>query len=131
MADDGKGFSGSAPGSAPPPAKADLPPSYDDSQSAIGAGGFQVPQQQQQQQLLPGATASGPPPAPPHSQQQQQRPPVVIQYVGQTVPFGPDPQEMTCPKCQSRIRTTVEKEPGAMAWIVAGVLCFTGWGNSH
>ena len=120
MADDGKSFFGSAPGSATPPMEADLPPSYDYSQ---------------QQQRLPGATtATGPPLGPPHPQQQlqqqqqpqQQQPPVIIQYVGQAVPFGPDPQEMTCPKCQSRIRTTVDKEPGVMAWIVAGVLCFTG-----
>ena len=124
MAADGKGFSGSIPGSAAPPPMTDLPPSYDDSQSAIGAGGFQVPPQPEQRV---GATAPGPPLVLPHSQQQQQQqPPVVIQYVGQAVSFGPDPQEMTCPKCQSRIRTTVDKEPGAMAWIVAGVLCFTG-----
>ena len=120
MADDGKGFPGSAYGSAPCSAMGDLPPSYEVSQSTIqGGGNFQVPQHQQP---LPGAAATTSGPRKPH----QQQPPVIIQYVGQTVRFGPDPQEMTCPKCQSRIRTTVDKEPGVMAWIHAGVLCFTG-----
>ena len=103
MADKGAGF---AP---PPPSNADLPPSYNESQSGVGAGGFHVPQQQQQPQTHP----------------QQQQPPVIIQYQ-QAVPFGPDPQEVTCPLCQSRIRTTVDREPGVMAWIIAGILCFTG-----
>merc|ERR1712209_320123 len=94
MADKGAGF-------APPPSNPDLPPSYNESQSGVGAGGFHVPQQQQQPQ-------------------------VIVQYQ-QAIPFGPDPQEVNCPLCQSRIRTTVDKEPGVMAWIIAGILCFTGF----
>ena len=115
MADE-KGFSGSAPAQPPAPT-GDLPPSYDASQSgAIGGGGFQVPHVPQQQ--IPGYAVP--------AAQQQQPPPVVIQYVGQTNPFGPDSQEMTCPKCQARVRTTIKTEPGVMAWIIAGVLCVTG-----
>ena len=33
---------------------------------------------------------------------------------------------MTCPHCQSQIRTSTDSEPGAMAWILAGVLCVVG-----
>ena len=115
MADE-KGYSGSAqpPGA---PAAGDLPPSYDASQSGvIGGGGFQAPPVPQQQ--IPGYAVP--------AAQQQQPPPVVIQYVGQTNPFGPDSQEMTCPKCQARVRTTIKTEPGVMAWIIAGVLCVIG-----
>lgn len=57
--------------------------------------------------------------------QQQQPQQVLVQYVA-AAQFGPDPMQMTCPRCEAQIRTTIDTEPGVMAWIIAGVLCFTG-----
>merc|ERR1712244_94700 len=64
------------------------------------------------QPYVPGAAA------PPGTQQ-------VVVVVNPPV-YGPSPVTMTCPHCQSQIRTSTDSEPGPMAWILAGVLCVVG-----
>jgi hypothetical protein len=39
---------------------------------------------------------------------------------------GPNSIEMMCPHCQSQVRTSTDSEPGALAWILAGILCVVG-----
>ena len=40
---------------------------------------------------------------------------------------GPNSIETMCPHCQSQVRTSTESEPGALAWILAGILCVVGY----
>lgn len=98
----------SAPGSGFPEA----PPSYEATVSGA-AGGFVDPKGQQAQ--MP----------PPPQQQAQQQPTVIVQYMNPPN-FGSSPVNMTCPHCQSQIRTSTDSEPGPLAWILAGVLCVVG-----
>ena len=37
--------------------------------------------------------------------------------------LGPHPMTMTCPNCNNHITTSTSSEPGAMAWIIGGILC--------
>lgn len=109
-----------APPSGPPPGGyPELPPSYDES---VGAGGF----------VQPGPGGAAPkgsfqaaPPPPQMEPQQAGQQTVIVQYMNPPN-FGPNPVNMTCPKCQSQIRTQTESEPGPLAWIIAGVLCVVG-----
>ena len=41
--------------------------------------------------------------------------------------FGVQPVTLRCPHCQAHVRTMTEQEPGALAWIAAGVLCCVGY----
>ena len=41
--------------------------------------------------------------------------------------FGVHPVTLRCPHCQAHVRTMTEQEPGALAWIAAGVLCCVGY----
>ena len=41
--------------------------------------------------------------------------------------LGPNSIETMCPHCQSQVRTSTESEPGALAWILAGILCVVGY----
>lgn len=66
-------------------------------------------------------TAAPPGPAFPQ-QQQPQRVVVVVNAPN----FGPNSIEMMCPHCQSQVRTSTDSEPGALAWILAGILCVVG-----
>jgi len=111
--------SGSMPTATAPPAGGypELPPSYDE--SVGGAGGF----------VHPG-TAGDPKgnmqaPPPPQQQQQPGQQTVIVQYMNPPN-FGHSPVNMTCPHCQSQIRTTTDSEPGPMAWVLAGILCVVG-----
>merc|ERR1711997_396079 len=61
---------------------------------------------------------------PPGQYQQQPQRVVVVQLPSPN--FGPNPIEMMCPHCQSQVRTSTESEPGALAWILAGILCVVG-----
>lgn len=81
-------------------------------------GGY-VPDQQAH--LHPNMAGGGPPP-----QGGSGGTPVIVQYVN-APNFGPHPVNMTCPHCQSQIRTSTDSEPGPMAWILAGILCVVGW----
>lgn len=109
----------SAPMAAPPMAGyPELPPTYDE--SVGGAGGF----------VQPGAAPTKgnfqtPPPPQGQPGQQPGQQTVIVQYMN-TPNFGPNPVNMTCPQCQSQIRTQTDSEPGPMAWILAGVLCVVG-----
>jgi len=119
-------------GSAPPmedarqqaPGYPDMPPSYEDSNRDVGAGGFAAPP--------PGPSAMYPPIPedqnkgaymPPQGQQPQ-GPAVVtqVQYLPQPN-YGFRPIDMVCPHCQHNITTATDSEPSAMAWIIGGVLC--------
>lgn len=54
-----------------------------------------------------------------------QQPTVIVQYMNPPN-FGSNPVNMTCPQCQSQIRTSTDSEPGPLAWIIAGLLCVMG-----
>ena len=41
--------------------------------------------------------------------------------------FGVHPVTLRCPHCQTNVKTMTEQEPGALAWITAGVLCCVGY----
>jgi len=60
--------------------------------------------------------------AAPGPYQQPQRVVVVVNAPN----FGPNSIEMVCPHCQSQVRTATDSEPGALAWILAGILCVVG-----
>eukprot|EP00095_Tigriopus_kingsejongensis_P004010 maker-scaffold874_size86240-snap-gene-0.15 protein:Tk04010 transcript:maker-scaffold874_size86240-snap-gene-0.15-mRNA-1 annotation:"litaf homolog" len=102
----------SAPHSGPN-APAEAPPSYEQSQ-AYSSGGFSkstnAPYPPQQQ-----ATPSNVPDSRP----------IIVQYVN-APNFGSSPVNMVCPHCQCQIRTQTDSEPGALAWILSGVLCVVG-----
>jgi lipopolysaccharide-induced tumor necrosis factor-alpha factor len=105
----------------------DMPPSYEESNRGVGAGGFV-----QGQAPPPGPSAMYPPLPPdqvhkgghiPPPQHQQALPVVTqVQYLPQPV-FGFRPIDMVCPHCQHNITTATDGEPSAMAWIIGGVLC--------
>jgi len=109
-----------APPPGPPGGYPELPPSYDE--SVGGAGGF----------VQPGPAGAAPKgnfqAAPPPQMQPQQagQQTVIVQYMNPPN-FGSNPVNMTCPNCQSQIRTKTESEPGPLAWILAGVLCVVGF----
>lgn len=75
-------------------------------------------------QQAPGYPAAGVPPgyAPPP----MGAPPQQVVVVVNAPNYGPHPVDMICPHCQCQIKTSTESEPGAMAWILAGVLCVVG-----
>jgi len=109
------------PASAPQGGFPEAPPSYE-ATVAGAAGGF----------VDPNHKSQPPPPLPP----QQQGAPggaagaaptqtVIVQYMNPPN-FGHNPVNMTCPHCQSQVRTSTDSEPGALAWILAGVLCVVG-----
>jgi len=108
------------PASAPQGGFPEAPPSYDATMSGA-AGGFVDPGKVQQQQApppqqgVPGPAGGGPAPAQT----------VIVQYMNPPN-FGHNPVNMTCPHCQSQVRTSTDSEPGALAWILAGVLCVVG-----
>ncbi|RWS10339.1 hypothetical protein B4U79_01459 [Dinothrombium tinctorium] len=56
--------------------------------------------------------------------------PLVRQLVVTMVGFGPYPQQMICPKCNSTIVTQTIPNPGLLTWILSGTLlligCFMG-----
>jgi lipopolysaccharide-induced tumor necrosis factor-alpha factor len=108
---------GQYPPTAPQGGMPDAPPSYEATVSGA-AGGFVDPSKVQQK------------PAPPVQQQPQgqapgAQPTVIVQYMNPPN-FGSNPVNMTCPHCQSSIRTDTDSEPGPLAWILAGVLCVVG-----
>ena len=76
-----------------------------------------------QYQATPPPQQGQPPPtgAPAPAGQQT----VIVQYMNPPN-FGHNPVNMTCPNCQSQIRTSTDSEPGPLAWILAGVLCVVG-----
>ncbi|TRY62909.1 hypothetical protein TCAL_08209 [Tigriopus californicus] len=91
----------------------DAPPSYEQTQAAHGAAkGYAYPQQPPPQQQ-------------PNTSNASDGRPVIVQYVN-APNFGHRPVNMVCPHCQSQICTSTESEPGAMAWVLAGVLCVVG-----
>jgi lipopolysaccharide-induced tumor necrosis factor-alpha factor len=47
--------------------------------------------------------------------------------ITQSTTMGPRPAALTCPKCQAQIITETTHNPGLMAWLIAGVLCFFGY----
>ena len=89
-------------------------------------GGFVDPNQSQpkpmmpppQQQRAPGAPAGVAGGAAPAQT-------VIVKYMNPPN-LGPNPVTMTCPHCQSQIRTSTGSDPGALAWILGGVLCVVG-----
>ncbi|XP_072319378.1 LITAF domain-containing protein-like [Eucyclogobius newberryi] len=81
--------------------------------------------------------AEDPPPYPgppgPGFNFEQQAPPVFYQYAAQpqvvhpvTVMVQPHPTDcsgqMICPHCQNNVVTVVEHKPGALTWIICGVI---------
>ena len=40
--------------------------------------------------------------------------------------WSPNPMVVTCPFCRANVTTSISSEPGAMAWIVGGLLCVFG-----
>ena len=40
--------------------------------------------------------------------------------------WSPNPMTITCPHCRANVTTSISSEPGAMAWIVGGLLCIFG-----
>jgi len=115
------------------PGMSDMPPSYDESNRAAGAGGFAVgpPPSNTMYPPLPhqGGNKGVPPPAagyapPPPAAAPQPQPTVVTQVAYLPQPnFGFRPIDMVCPHCQHNITTATDSEPSAMAWVIAGVLC--------
>jgi len=41
--------------------------------------------------------------------------------------WSPNPMTITCPFCRANVTTSISSEPGAMAWIVGGLLCVFGF----
>jgi len=104
-----------------PPNLGDAPPPY----PGTGVGGF-APPPAGQYAPPPGQY----PPQPPGYVQGQapvQPPPQQIVIVQGAINYGKHPMTMTCPHCQSQIQTSIRSEPGPMAWIVGGILCFFGF----
>jgi lipopolysaccharide-induced tumor necrosis factor-alpha factor len=104
-----------------PPNFGDAPPPY----PGTGVGGF-APPPAGQYAPPPGQY----PPQPPGYVQGQpptQPPPQQIVIVQGAINYGKHPMTMTCPHCQSQIQTSIRSEPGPMAWIVGGILCFFGF----
>eukprot|EP00092_Neocalanus_flemingeri_P021625 GFUD01023455.1.p1 GENE.GFUD01023455.1~~GFUD01023455.1.p1 ORF type:complete len:183 (+),score=58.91 GFUD01023455.1:343-891(+) len=106
-----------APGQGyPPPAPAGYP--------GQGYPPGQGPPGQMYPPLPEKAGGPGGPPPP-----QAMQPPVQVvtqvQYVSGPS-FGHRPVTMVCPHCQKNITTRTSSEPGALAWIIGGVLCFVG-----
>ena len=76
----------------------DLPPSYEETLK-VGAG--------------PGPGAG---------------PVTVVRVVTVPAPsLGPHPATMVCPGCQSQVTTATSSRPAWSAWLVAGLLCLTGF----
>jgi len=108
------------PPTAPQGGFPEAPPSYEATVSGA-AGGFVDPRKSQQQPAPPPQQAAPGPAgaAAPGTQT------VIVQYMNPPN-FGHNPVNMTCPHCQSQVRTSTDSEPGALAWILAGVLCVVG-----
>lgn len=111
-----------------PPNYGDQPPPYPgtDPNAKQFAGGFSQPPPGQ----LPGAAyptqAPGLYPTVPPPQGPAQPPPQQVVIVQGPINYGKNPMTMTCPHCQSSIQTAIKSEPGVLAWIIGGVLCFVG-----
>ena len=41
--------------------------------------------------------------------------------------LGPDPINMTCPRCQTNIQTNVETDTSGTGWAFAACLCIFGY----
>ena len=133
--------SSAASASAPPPPPPQMscgagamatPPSYDESMShqkveggAPPPGGFMYKAPNGAPGIVPPAPAGGYPGMVPPPQPIGGPTPVIVNYINPPN-FGPRSVRMTCPQCQSQISTATTSEPGPMAWILAGVLCFLG-----
>jgi len=104
----------------PPNVKGGPPPAPTYVTPGMSAGGWQQPQIPPVVQ--PGYPSAIPPGQPFQQQQQPQRVVVVVNAPN----FGPNSIETMCPHCQSQVRTSTESEPGALAWILAGILCVVG-----
>ena len=49
------------------------------------------------------------------------------QNVAGTPPsYGPSPVTVTCPSCQTKIKTKIDTQPGVVAWVMGTVLCIVG-----
>jgi len=112
------------PPSAPQGAFPEAPPSYEATVSGA-AGGFVDPNManKSQPQPMPPPQQQGAPGGVPAGAAPAQT--VIVQYMNPPN-FGHNPVNMTCPHCQSQVRTSTDSEPGALAWILAGVLCVVG-----
>ena len=44
-----------------------------------------------------------------------------------TVALGPDPINMTCPKCQANIKTKIETSTSGKGWAIGIGLCIIGY----
>ena len=40
--------------------------------------------------------------------------------------YGPSPVTVTCPSCQTKIKTKIDTQPGVVAWVMGTVLCIVG-----
>ncbi|XP_074660641.1 lipopolysaccharide-induced tumor necrosis factor-alpha factor-like isoform X2 [Tubulanus polymorphus] len=67
-------------------------------------------------------TGFGPPPSYSYQGSVPAGQPVVIHHV----PFGPHPTTIKCPNCLATVTTTVTYTPGALTWILSGLLCLFG-----
>lgn len=63
---------------------------------------------------------------PPQGPPQAMPPPVVQTVVMQAPYWGHDPVRTVCSHCQSEVTSGITSEPGVVAWIAAGVICFVG-----
>jgi len=112
------------PASAPQGGFPEAPPSYEATVSGA-AGGFVAPPNMPDPSKIQARPAPPPMQAAPVPAGAAPGQTVIVQYMNPPN-FGHNPVNMTCPHCQSQIRTSTDSEPGAMAWILAGVLCVVG-----
>jgi len=114
--------------SAPAPNYGDQPPPYPGNASA---GGFSKPPPADQLYPQVPPAQYGPPPtqAPGYVPGPMPTQPPVQQIVVVQGPinYGKHPMSMTCPHCQAQVQTSIRSEPGPLAWIIGGVLCFVGF----
>jgi len=118
-----------------PPNAGDAPPPY----PGTGGGfapppGGQYPAQPGLYPAIPGQYPAPPGQGPPmqapgyvQGAAPMQQPAQQIVIVQGNINYGKHPMTMTCPHCQSQIQTSIRSEPGPMAWIIGGVLCFFGF----
>ncbi|CAB4056843.1 LITAF [Lepeophtheirus salmonis] len=52
--------------------------------------------------------------------------PPILKTQNGPIHYGRTPIYMTCPGCQSQIRTSIRSSPASIAWIVGGVLGLVG-----
>ena len=52
--------------------------------------------------------------------------PQQVVVVTNTPRWAPNPMTVTCPFCSANVTTSISSEPGAMAWIIGGLLCVFG-----